>query len=163
MKMRNIRYKSETQSGPCSNNQMDQFKRQMRVDVNDFEFDQQYVRFVRSQNGGEPVERHFQVENGDWFSIDRFLNFTDMSSEMSTDQLFNVHYNWNLIEDRLLPGMFPFAALPGGNYLLFHHSSGPRRQIVLWYHEKSTEQNPFLCFVATDFEDLISKLRASPH
>jgi hypothetical protein len=44
---------------------------------------------------------------------------------------------------------------------LFNHTFGSRPRIVIWYHEKSSEGNPFVELVADDFETFLSELRES--
>lgn len=152
--MNTIRYKAGTQSGPFSDSELESFARMMRVDFPDFSFDARYLQFIQANNGGVPVENLFRV-NGQWCPIDRFLNF----SAESADLPFNVHQTWNLIEDRLDAGVFPFAALPGGDFLVFDHRASDMPSVMMWYHERSSEGNPHLELVAGTYEEFINQLR----
>jgi len=158
--MRAINYMRGTQSGPFSQSEMDRFARMLRVDQPDFQFDENYTSFIQSYNGGEPLERFFRAA-GQWYAVEQFLNFADASQSSKSDLMFNVQQNWNLIEDRLLTGMFPFASLPGGDYLVLDHSAGHPATVSLWYHELSTEDNPHLIPVADDFTSFIDILQSS--
>lgn len=157
--MNSICYESSTESAPFSKSALDQFARQMRVDMSDFKFDDDYLQFIAVQNGGKPTEKHFDIGEGNWFTIDRFLNFSDTSVASQSDLLFHVHHNWNDIEDRLHSGMFPFAVLGGGDYLLFSQASGHRPEVVIWFHEKSSEDSPAVQFLAKDFASFVGLLR----
>lgn len=159
--MRTILYKAGTQSGPFNRAEMDRFGRMLQVDVPGFQFDENYAKFIEDQNGGEPLQRYFKA-HGEWHTVERFLNFADGGQSSDTDLLFNVHQTWNLIEDRLLPGMFPFASLPGGDYLILDHSAGNTATVSMWYHERSTEESPCLIPVADDFASFITHLQTAP-
>jgi hypothetical protein len=160
--MTQVHYRDHSASGPFSQTEMDKFKRQMCVDMPMFEYDEQYVEFMRSNNGGQPIESFFQAPDGGWCSIDRILNFSAISQASSEDLLFNVHQNWLQIESRLDAGMFPFAALPGGDYLLFECKTPSNSPITFWYHEKSKEDKPFTQVVAASFAVFLLMLRADP-
>lgn len=157
--MVDIHYKPGTSSGPFSQSELNKFKKMLRVDMPDFEFDEIYTQFITRHNGGKPIEKYFRLQSDEMYSIDRFLNFADTS--LQEDVLFNVHQNWNDIEDRLVPGMFPFAVMGGGDYLLFDHSGPGRARIVYWYHEKSTEGNPVVVVVSPNFDTFLSSLTST--
>lgn len=152
--MKSITFKTGTQSGPFRVPEMEAFARMMKVDDPDFAFDEHYARFIETSGGGVPVENLFRVD-GCWYPIDRLLNFASRPEDL----LFNVHQNWILIEDRLDAGQFPFASLPGGDYLVFDHQTAEVPQVKLWNHEKSRDGRPHLEFVARSFEDFVDQLR----
>lgn len=159
--MRTITYKPGTQSGPFSRSEWESFLRMMRVDVPDFEVDDDYTRLIEKNNGGEPAARYFLVD-GNWHEVERLLNFADARSANEEDLLFHVNQTWNLIEDRLRPGMFPFASLPGGNFLIMdcrHTRNGP---VTFWYHELSAQDAPYLLPVAENFAAFIEGLQHAP-
>lgn len=152
-----------TQNPPCSELELDQFARMMRVDMPHFQFDGGYLQFIRTTNGGKPVEKYFRIPSGDVFSIDAFLNFADVESSEEDVRLFNVHQNWNWIEDRLLPGMFPFAALSGGDYLILNiDDDKDSAHVTLWYHEKSSEASPHLQLISDSFDSFLTMLVVEP-
>jgi hypothetical protein len=155
-------YKPGTQSAPFSRRELDEFEGVMRILSPTFAYDPAYVAFISAHNGGEPIERYFRLPDGDWMPIDRILNFADADTAPEEDLLFHVHQNWNDIEDRLRDGMFPFAALPGGDYLVFDSAAPPGARVAFWYHERSTEANPFLEPLADDFNAFVAGLRSTP-
>lgn len=158
--MLNFQYKTGTESGSFSQREMDKFSRMMKVDTPAFDFGEEYTKFIQLHNGGEPLQRFFQVE-GQWYDIERILNFAD-SSHSNIDLMFNVQQHWTMIEDRLSIGMFPFASLGGGNYLVFDWSDDQPAKVKMWYHELSTDDAPYLIPVASDFGTFLATLRTTP-
>jgi len=157
----NVEYIENSQSEGFSQVELDKFRRQMRVDAPDFEYDPDYVKFIERYNGGKPFRASFEVAKDEWFTIDRFLNFSDMHNCPESDLIFHVHQNWNMIEDRLKMGMFPFAALSGGDFLVFEYEPSGQPKIALWYHEKSVEGNPYTKTIANNFVDFVNSLVVS--
>lgn len=157
-----VAYKPGTQSGPFSQREMEEFEEILQILSPGFAYDPDYVAFISARNGGAPVERHFRVRGGNVLPIDRILNFTDADTAPDGDLLFHVHQNWSHIQDRLRPGMFPFAVLPGGDYLVFDSAEPRKARVALWYHERSTQGQPFLEAVADDFMSFIVGLRVTP-
>jgi hypothetical protein len=152
--MPQITYEPGTQSGPFSQREMDGFAEIMSILEPRFVLDQDYAGFVQSRNGGAPVERYFRLKNGDVLPIERILNFSDFDTADESDLLFHVHEAWGDIQDRLSPGMFPFATLPGGDFLVFDASG----RVALWYHERSTPGRPYTEVVASGFAEFAASL-----
>jgi hypothetical protein len=151
--MKSVAFKPGTQSGPFSASEWESFIRMMKVDCPDFAFDEHYARFIEA-GGGVPVENLFRVD-GCWCPIERFLNFANGAGDLP----FNVHQNWILIEDRLDAGQFPFASLPGGDFLIFDHQPEEVPRVMMWFHEKSSDGRPYLEFIAESIEEFIDQLR----
>jgi hypothetical protein len=138
--------------------EIEKFTRMMRVDKPNFSVDTAYEAFVVAYGGGRCARKFFTTVNGDKYSLDRFLNFADPNVAQFPERQLNVHQVWNLIEDRLLPGMYPIAALPGGDFLILSYTDSGDSSVWLWFHERSLEGAPALERVAENFSAFLEKL-----
>lgn len=131
----------------------------LRIDTPEFDFDPVYLAFLSIHNGGKPIRRYFPVPGDDIASIDYFLNLSETRDRLTIS--LNAHQVWNLIEDRLLPGIFPIAALSGGDFVCMDYSDKRLSTVLLWQHEKSAQGNPSLLLIAPTFSTFLESLRST--
>ncbi|MFZ6747229.1 SMI1/KNR4 family protein [Undibacterium sp. JH2W] len=156
-----FKYDEDTFVPFFSAGEMDAFKLQMKVDFPGFEYDPNYVAHISHFHGGRLVTKFFKTKKGASFPIERFLNFADRHLIQDKNiKGLGVYAIWSLIEDRLSICQFPFAILPGGDFLCFDYTFGLPPKIILWYHEGSKEGEPCVEVVADDFVEFINVLSA---
>jgi hypothetical protein len=125
------------------------------------EFDKSYLRHLTKYHGGIPKKRWVFSAKGNDYVIERFLNFVDPKADKVRGE-YNVEVTWGLILDRLNDYLVPFAELFAGNFLCFDYEEGGRPKVVVWRHEDSREDGPATEFVATNFDDFLTKLKELP-
>ena len=147
-----IQFDMSTVGPPVDHDKLERFTDMIRRDLPTFSFPQVYLDMLEETNGGKPINCYFRIDGGS-HPIEYFLNIgsTDESVDMNT-RLLNVSVFWSEIHDRLSCNLIPFAVTPFGDALCFKYNHSIEEPvIVLWYHEKSEEDNPYTEFVAKDF------------
>jgi hypothetical protein len=157
--VRTIHFYPNTAAGEFDQAKFNSLRSFLLLDLPLFEYDQDYESFVRANAGGSPIERYFSSNVG-IYPIDHFLNFQASRSASDPFAFLNVNVVWSAIEDRLTSMQFPFASLPGGDFLCFDYSQGERPSVVLWLHELSGEDSPMFEPVANTFSEFLASLRS---
>lgn len=156
--MTDLEYESGSLLGPVDENQVREFREWYRENENaSFEFDPSYLSYLRHSHGGVPKKRCFRTQRGRTRMIDRFLNFIDRKSN-DPQACYNVEVVWSQIEERLTHDLLPFAVLFAGDMVCFKYDKPGRPSIVVWEHEKSAPREPYLDYVADDFDRFLGVL-----
>ncbi|MDP8171583.1 SMI1/KNR4 family protein [Pasteurella skyensis] len=121
-------------------------------------FTQEYLDFMAQNNGGEPIEKFFTLGDNEKV-VERFLSFVDDYKENPLGW-YDVAIVFNQIFDRLNEYLCPFSACFGGDFLCFDFENTDEPRIVLWLHEESDEDKPYIVYVAENFKAFLSMLRA---
>ena len=115
-----------------------------------------YIEFMRKNNGGIPHERYFEMGSNTKV-IERFLSFVPDYKNGGLGY-FDVAVIWGQIADRLNSNLCPFAELFAGDYLCFDFEGNENGRVVLWDHELSDEDSPFVVQVSPSFDDFLKLL-----
>lgn len=119
-------------------------------------FPQDYVGFLRDTNGGIPLNKYFSLEKNVKV-VERFLSIVDGYRENPLG-MYDVEVVWSQIEDRLDDSLVPFASLFAGDFLCFLFRENSEPEVVIWDHERSRENMPFLLSVAPSFSSFARML-----
>jgi hypothetical protein len=131
----------------------------MSSDVEGFEFDTDYLQELGHCNGGKPLLRYFSTISGLRLPIERFLNYANLDTlaEAHLRQM-NANVVWSMLEDRLGPGLLPFAFVASSDLLCFDYRHPGVPSIVLWINSESKEGAPRTDAVAATFKEFSSLL-----
>ena len=123
-----------------------------------------YRQFLKTYNGGEPVESSFIYEKHQ-YAIDRFLS---VLSDYKTNELgdYDIDVVWTQVEDRLtddedLVGVekLPIAALTFGDLICLDFKKNPQNpSVCIWFHEESEEMEPVTETIADSFDAFVNML-----
>lgn len=115
-----------------------------------------YLAFLQQDNGGIPAASTFAVGRRQ-VQVERLLSVVE---DPVHDPLgdYDIETVWSTLEDRLRPGLVPFAALVGGDYLCLDCHSRGTPLVLLWDQEHSDEGRPHLVKVAASFEAFLQLL-----
>ena len=119
--------------------------------------DPAYVRHLDVCNGGNPNKRCFPVP-GNVKVIERFLCLIEDYRDNDEHGDYDVGVVFAQIEGRFDGHQFPFAALFGGDFLVFDDRGGAVPHVAVWDHERSRADSPALTPVADDFAAFLSLL-----
>lgn len=125
-------------------------------DLMELEFPDEFLRFLDRHNGGVPRARHFRLGKNVKV-VERFLALV---KRYRTHPLgpFDIGVVWSSIEDRLNEFLMPFAVVYPGDFLCFDFTEHDDPPVVLWVHDRSSEDAPHLVPVADDFRAFLSGL-----
>jgi hypothetical protein len=115
-----------------------------------------FLALLRQHNGGIPKRKFFRLGNNIKV-IDQFLALVP-DYEKSPYGDLDIGVVWSAIEDRLNDYLVPFCLVFPGDYLCFDYETGDAPKVVLWIHDRSTEDNPATVAVADSFREFLSML-----
>lgn len=129
-------------------------------------FPQDFLKFLKENNGGIPVNRVFSTKNNEKV-IDRFLPLMD---DPNSDQLmgqYDVDVVWSQVSERLCEDpdqyggkLIPIVNLEFGDLVCLDFRKKPNApEIVVWDHEQSKEYKPVTEKIADSFTEFLGKLR----
>lgn len=124
-------------------------------------FERSYIDHIRMFHGAVPRRKYFKTVKGTSHAITRFLNFLGRNGNPLLRH-YSVQCTWSDINDRLTPRMMPFAELFAGDYLCFEFDGLQRPKVIVWFHERSTEESPYTEVVADTFEQFLELLTDNP-
>src|SRR5688500_18932072 len=124
-------------------------------------FPTNFLSLLEARNGGVPVKRLFKIDD-EVKVLERFLCLvSDYKVNKFGD--FDIGVVWSRIEDRLDGNLLPFAAVFAGDYLCFDYADNRNKpKVVLWYHELSDEEAPYIIPVADSFDEFLEMLYEDP-
>lgn len=152
-------YKANSTVGVLDENELRGFEAWLhRCGETSVHFPDSYIRHLKRSHGGIPERRCFQTPGGTSHVVERFLNFLGKDVKNDLTQ-YSVPCTWSAIEDRLGPSLMPIVELFAGDKLCLDFRQAPEPEIVIWYHELSSRDQPATEFVAQDFNAFLVMLQ----
>ena len=115
-----------------------------------------YVDFLRSTNGGIPIRRYFSLA-GNEKVVERFLSLVE-AYKADPLGIYDIEVVWSQIEERLNDSLVPIAEVFAGDFLCLDFSKSSEPAVILWDHEKSRVDVPYLMPVAPSLGHFIEML-----
>lgn len=125
-------------------------------DLLQLEFTDEFLEFLDRHNGGVPATRNFKLGRNVKV-VERFLALLKDYKTHPNGEL-DLGVVWSSIEDRLDEFLMPFAAVFPGDFLCFDFTEFDDPVVVLWVHDRSSEDEPFTVKVAKDFRAFLAML-----
>lgn len=124
-----------------------------------FDFDPNFVEFLKLHNGGVPEKQYFRLEENVKV-LERFLCLIP-DNEESFFSDYDIEVVSAQIDDRLNDYLIPFASVFAGDFLCFDYENEDEApSIVLWDHDLSEVGDPYIIHVADNFKDFLAMLSA---
>ncbi len=124
--------------------------------------DKPWLSHLREYHGGKPESCVVTTEKGVCHPIDRFLNFAKSGHPLDTYRLGGI---WADMGERLSDLHVPFAITSFGDVVCFDYGqvTDGRPAVVMWYHEKSRDFDPYTEYIAPNFDEFMNLLRPSEY
>jgi len=144
-----------TDAGPLNEDYVEETE-----DMLELEFAPEFIEFLENHNGGVPKNQYFRLGSNVKI-LERFLCvFAEYQENIEFGQ-FDIGVVWSQIEDRLNEFLMPFAVVFAGDFLCFDFEESDDPTVVLWYHDRSGEGEPFTVKVADNFKQFLQMLTNS--
>ncbi|PQO25998.1 SMI1/KNR4 family protein [Blastopirellula marina] len=128
----------------------------------EIEFPDDYLTFLKENNGGVPDLNVFSMRGYD-FVVERFLPILDDPRQDNEHGWYDIsvvtsQLDCRLIDDEDSTGMnvLPIAALFGGDFVCLDYRESASPCVSVWKHETSDEFSPDLITVANSFTSFLS-------
>ncbi len=127
-----------------------------------YQIDAKWIDHLRKFNGGRPIANVIETVKGIKHPIGQMLNFS-----ADCDELHDYHVEMILMSmgQRITDYLIPFAITSFGDVVCFDYGqvTDGRPAVVMWYHEKSRDFDPYTEYIAPNFDEFMNLLRPSEY
>ncbi len=163
----NFEYQPDSFSGDFDDASFESWKRyyfgpKSIIGGKGFQIDHGWLAHLRKYHGGRPESCIATTVNENSHPIDRFLNFSSPNHPLET---YHVGCIWADMGERLSELHVPFAITSFGDVVCFDYGqvTDGRPAVVMWYHEKSRDFDPYTEYIAPNFDEFMNLLRPSEY
>lgn len=115
-------------------------------------FPSDFRNFIINHSGAYPIPHTYDFIGRDEAVLNNIIDF-------DLDLQDNVIKTYELVKDRLLLSIFPFAEDPFGNLICFdYRETQTNPKIVFWDHELTKDDPDNFQYICDSFTELLDKL-----